>query len=158
MTITLRPVTPSDNDLLFEIYAGTRRDEVSAWGWDLAQQDAFLRMQFTAQRGAYEMEYANSSHDMILEDGEPIGRLLVARTCEDIRLVDIALLPAMRGGGIGTGLISNLLDEGDSKGLPVRLAVMRGNPAALLYERLGFVTTEEGGLHIQMERRPFGLR
>jgi ribosomal protein S18 acetylase RimI-like enzyme len=153
MTITLRPVAPTDQDFLFEVYASTRRDEVSAWGWDVAQQDAFLRMQFTAQQRSYDMHDANTSHDIILMDGEPIGRLLVARTSSEIHLVDIALLLAKRGGGSGTAIIRNLLDEGEIKGLPVRLEVLKDNPAALLYERLGFVKTGESGMHIQMERQ-----
>ena len=154
MAITLRPVTPTDKDFLFQVYASTRRDEVSAWGWDVPQQDAFLKMQFIAQQRSYEMNDANTSHDIILQDGEPVGRLLVARTSSEIHLVDIALLQPKRGVGSGTALIRNLLDEGVSKGLPVRLEVLKDNPAALLYERLGFVKSGESGMHMQMERRP----
>lgn len=153
MPITLRPVTQSDDDFLFEVYTSTRRDEMSAWGWDISQQDAFLKMQFIAQRRSYESQDASRSHDIILLDDEPIGRFLVTRTSSEIHLVDIALLSARRGGGIGSELIRKLLDEGESKGLPVRLEVLKGNPAALLYERLGFVKTGECGLHIQMEKR-----
>jgi len=158
MSITLRPVINGDQEFLFEVYACTRRDEVSAWGWDPAQQDAFLRMQFTAQSRSLEMSHENVSHDIILDEGEPIGRLLVTRKSEEIRLIDIALLPAARGRGIGATLIRNLLDEGDSRDLPVRLEVVKGNPATLLYERLGFVKTGENDFRIQMERRPFGVR
>jgi ribosomal protein S18 acetylase RimI-like enzyme len=154
MTIALRPVIPSDQDFLFQVYASTRRDEMSAWGWDVAQQDAFLKMQFIAQQRSYETQDANRSHDIILLDDEPIGRLFVTRTSSEIHLVDIALLSARRGGGIGSELIRKLLDEGESKGLPVRLEVLNGNPAALLYERLGFVKTGERGSHVQMERLP----
>ena len=158
MKVALRPVTPSDNDLLFEIYAGMRRDEVSAWGWDLAQEDAFLRMQFTVQQRSLAMQYEHLSHDAVIVDDEPIGRLLVNRPGNEIHLVDIALLPALRGRGIGTTLIRTLLDEGDHIGLPVRLKVMKDNPAALLYERLGFVKTGESELHNHMERSPFGVQ
>jgi ribosomal protein S18 acetylase RimI-like enzyme len=115
-------------------------------------------MQFTAQQGSLGMQYEHLSHDAIMLDEEPIGRLLVNRPDDEIHLVDIALLPAMQGRGIGTTLIRNLLDEGDHRGLPVRLKVMKGNPAALLYERLGFVKTGESDMHNHMERRPFGVR
>ena len=154
MAITLRPVTDNDDEFLFQVYASIRRDEVGAWGWSIAQQDAFLKMQFTAQQRSYDLSGPNGSHDIIVMDDQQVGRLLVSRTSSEIHLVDIALLPAARGSGIGTSLIRNLLDEGDSKDLPVRLEVVRGNPAALLYERLGFVKTGESGLHIKMERLP----
>jgi ribosomal protein S18 acetylase RimI-like enzyme len=84
---------------------------------------------------------------------QTIGRILVVRTSEEIHLVDIALLPANQGQGIGAGLIKELLDEGDRDGLPVRLEVLKNNRAALLYERLGFVKTGERGMHFQMERQ-----
>ena len=154
MTISLRPVEANDEQFLFEVYASTRRDEVSAWGWDRVQQDAFLKMQFTAQRHSYDLQHEAATHDIIILDGEPVGRLLVNRTSEEIHLVDIALLATTRGTGVGTALIKGLLDEGESKGLPVRLEVLKNNPAARLYERLGFKTTGESGLHLRMEKTP----
>ena len=158
MSVTLRPSVASDDQFLFELYASTRRGEVAAWGWDIAQQDAFLRMQVTAQQRAYSAHGGDASKDIILQDGEPIGRLLVVRTTEEIHLVDIALLPASRSHGVGTALIGNLLDEGDNEDRLVRLEVLKNNRAALLYERLGFVKTGESGLHFQMERRPVAAR
>ena len=151
MKITLRPVNSDDQDFLLDVYASTRLDEVSAWGWEAAQQDAFLKMQFMAQQRSYEMQYENPSHDIILDEGEPIGRLLVARTSDEIHLVDISLLQANRGKEIGTALIQSLVDEGAYAGLPVRLEVLRTNRAALLYERLGFVKVGENNFYIQME-------
>jgi ribosomal protein S18 acetylase RimI-like enzyme len=154
MPVTLRPVEAGDQQFLFEVYAGTRRAELDAWGWDAAQQDAFLKMQFMAQHNAYDMQYTEADHSLILLDDQPIGRLLVARSSEWIHLVDIALLPAHRNRGIGAQLIKDLLDEAATAGLPVRLQVLKNNPAAELYERLGFRKTGESGMHFQMERPP----
>jgi ribosomal protein S18 acetylase RimI-like enzyme len=154
MPVTLRPVVQSDEDFLFEVYASTRREEMNSWGWDASQQDAFLKMQFMAQKRSYEMQHANSSHDIILNEGVPVGRFLVARTSEEIHLVDISLMPEARGNGIGTALIKELLNEGVNTSLPVRLEVLQTNPAAVLYERLGFGKTGENSLYFQMEKRP----
>ena len=153
MSITLRPVVAADDDFLFIVYASTRRDEVAAFGWDISQQDAFLKMQCAAQQRSFEMNGDGVSHQIILLDDKPVGRILVVRTTEEIRLVDIALLPANQGHGIGTALIKELLDDGDRDGLPVRLMVLKGNRAALLYDRLGFIRTGDNGVHIQMERK-----
>lgn len=153
MTVTLRPVAASDDDFLFEVYAGTRRDEVSAWGWDAAQQDMFLKMQFNVQRRVYEAQYAQSGHHLILLDDEPVGRLWVVRSDEEIHLVDIALLPAHRGKGIGGSLVKDLLDEAARADKPCRLQVLKSNPAGRLYARLGFVPIGEDGMYFQMEWR-----
>ncbi|MBC7910544.1 MAG: GNAT family N-acetyltransferase [Pyrinomonadaceae bacterium] len=152
MHVTLRPVEAGDQQFLFEVYAGTRRAELDAWGWDAAQQDAFLKMQFMAQHRAYEAQYPEADHSIILLDDQPIGRLFVARSSEWIQLTDIALLPAHRNHGIGAQLIRDLLDEAAKAGLPVRLQVLKNNPAAQLYERLGFRNTGESGMHFEMER------
>jgi ribosomal protein S18 acetylase RimI-like enzyme len=153
MTVTLRPVVASDEDFLFEVYAGTRRDEVAAWGWDAAQQNMFLKMQFNVQRRVYEAQYPQDGHHLILLDDEPVGRLWVVRSDEEIHLVDIALLPAHRGQGIGGSLVQELLDEAARAGQPCRLQVLKSNPAARLYARLGFVQTGENGLYCHMEWR-----
>jgi ribosomal protein S18 acetylase RimI-like enzyme len=154
MPVTLRPVAASDDQFLFELYASTRREEVAAWGWDAAQRDAFLKMQGDMQRRAYEMQYPQADHNIIMLDDEPIGRLFVVREAEWIQLTDIALLPAARNKGIGSRLIKDLLDEADAASLPVRLQVLKDNPAGRLYERLGFVKTGESGMHFHMERPP----
>ncbi|MBV9209869.1 MAG: GNAT family N-acetyltransferase [Acidobacteria bacterium] len=152
MPVTLRPVAESDEDFLYQVYASTRRAEVSAWGWNEQQQDAFLRMQFTMQRRSFEMQHPDAAHDIILLDEEPIGRLLVERSDGEIQLTDISLLASHRGRGIGSQVIKKLLEEADRTRSKVKLQVLKVNPAARLYERLGFIRTGERGLYFQMER------
>jgi ribosomal protein S18 acetylase RimI-like enzyme len=83
-----------------------------------------------------------------------VGRLIVVRTDEQIRLADIALLPEYRRAGIGTSLIKDLMVEAQKADKPVRLQVETLNPQAkLLYERLGFIKTGETSTHFQMEYR-----
>lgn len=153
-TISLRPVTSEDEAFLFEVYASTRRAEMAAWGWDPSQQEAFLKMQFRAQHQAYGMEDEGTDSKLILLEGKPVGRLVVNRTKDEILLIDIALLAEHRSGGIGTTLIKDLFDEATRAGKPVRLHVLKNNRAIGLYERLGFKTTGEQGMHFLMEWFP----
>lgn len=152
MTISLRPHRPDDQDFLFRLYAGTRLHEIAQFGWPQAQQEAFFRMQFTAQQRWYEMKYARAEHQIIEQQGAPIGRLLVLRQPEEVLLVDISLLPEYRGKGIGGGLIRGLIQHCDQAKLPLRLQVRVNNPALRLYERLGFRKTGEDQMYIQMEK------
>ena len=156
MRLLLRQVTPEDEELLFEVYASTRVDEVRAWGWDPPRERAFLRMQFDARRRSYRAAYPNADDRMILQDGQAVGRIIVSRADDHIRLVDIAVLPRYRQAGIGTCLIRELIDESWSSGRPLRLQVARNNRAAALYERLGFSVTEDGAVYREMECRPAG--
>jgi GNAT superfamily N-acetyltransferase len=152
--ITLRPEDSHDEAFLYLLYASTRAEEVAAWGWDETQQEAFLRMQFNAQRQSYEWQYPLAERRIILRDGEPAGRMIVHRADEEFLLVDIAILPEHRNSGIGAALIKGLLDEAALARKPVRLHVGRVNPARRLYERLGFVCISDTGTYFSMEWRP----
>jgi ribosomal protein S18 acetylase RimI-like enzyme len=151
---TLRPAAAPDEDFLFALYAGTRAAEFAPLGWPEAQLNAILRMQFNAQQRAYEAQYSAAGHQIVLLDGQPVGRIWVERNGNEILLVDIALLPATRGHGIGTQLIKELIAESAATGTPLRLMVVKDNDAARrLYERLGFVIDGEDGPRYHMEHR-----
>ena len=111
-------------------------------------------MQFEAQDAWYRENYPQASFDVVVAGGEPIGRLYVHRGREEIRIVDIALLPEHRGGGVGTSLLRDLLAEADAAGKSVTIHVERLNPALRLYERLGFELAEDKGVYLFLERPP----
>ncbi|MDQ3013420.1 MAG: GNAT family N-acetyltransferase [Acidobacteriota bacterium] len=150
MPITLRAAEANDDTFLYELYASTRAEEMAAWGWNEAQQQAFLSLQFRGQQAHY-AEYPNPDHRIILNGQQPIGRMLVSRLEDEIRLVDIALLSEYRGQGIGASLIRGLLGEADQSGKWVRLHVERFNRAQQLYLRLGFQVIGNVGSHYFME-------
>lgn len=149
--ITLRQAESNDEAFLYRLYASTRAEEMAAWGWDSAQQEAFLSMQFRAQQIHYR-EYPNTDHQIIFADGRPIGRILVSELEDKFWLVDIALLSEYRNAGIGAALIRELLDRAAGAGKTVRLHVEKNNRAQRLYQRLGFRIVGDAGLHYLMER------
>jgi ribosomal protein S18 acetylase RimI-like enzyme len=154
MTISLRPCRADDQEFLFKLYASTRVHEIAGFGWPPAQQEMFLRMQFDAQRRSYEAAYGHAEHQIVEQDGEPIGRLMVLRKEDSTLLVDIALLGEHRGLGIGGQLLRELIRKCSRDRVPLHLQVLKTNPALRLYERLGFTNTGEDQMYIQMERRP----
>ena len=76
------------------------------------------------------------------------------RRPDALLIVDIALLPAHRGAGIGTDILRGLLAEAAASGRPVRIHVERTNPALRLYRRLGFVPIADHGVYHLMECPP----
>ena len=139
---------------LLSLYGTTRYDELQQVPWTPEQKAAFVHQQFQAQHTYWQENYIDTSWDLVVVDGEPAGRLYVARWPDDIRIVDIALMPEYRGGGLGTRLIRALLAEGDASGRRVSIHVELFNPARRLYERLGFVQSGEHGVYLLMERPP----
>lgn len=150
----LRPATDSDRPFLLRVYAGTREPELEASGLPREQWGAFVEHQFAAQSHHYE-SYEHTSYDVVLVGGEPAGRLIVARWPQELRIVDIALLPEHRGRGVGGTLMRKLIDEADERGVKASIHVERFNPAQRLYLRLGFrPVAEAGGVYLLLERPP----
>ncbi|MEM1055574.1 MAG: GNAT family N-acetyltransferase [Bacteroidota bacterium] len=152
MSLTLRPATDADRPFLLTVYASTREREMERVPWDYEQKASFLLMQFNAQDTHYREHYPEASFDVIEADGEPVGRLYVSRWPEEIRIVDIALLPAARGRGLGSQLLNDLFEESRQSGKPVSIHVEKENPARRLYDRLGFREVEDRGVYLLMRR------
>ncbi len=150
-SVGLRPATRDDDPFLARVYAGTRAAELATVSWTDEEKAAFVQMQFAAQAQYYREHYPDTSFDVILLHAEAVGRLYVARWTGEIRIVDIALLPAFCNRGIGTTLLRQLQAEARAAGKPLRIHVERFNPALRLYERLGFRQIEDKGVYLFLE-------
>jgi ribosomal protein S18 acetylase RimI-like enzyme len=150
----LRLARAEDEEFLRAVYAGTRAEELALVPWDEAQRAAFIRFQFAAQQRFYKSEYSAAEHHVVLNHGRPVGRLYVDRRAQEIRILDIALLPAHRGLGIGTPLITALMSEDSVSGRALSIYVDRDGRAQRLFARLGFVVREESDFQVLMEWRP----
>ncbi|MFG6430837.1 GNAT family N-acetyltransferase [Roseateles sp. LYH14W] len=146
----LRPATPADAAWQLAIYAGTRADELALTGWPIEQCEAFMRQQHEAQQRHYALHFPRSVCQLILVQGDTVaGRLWLDERADRLHILDIALLPAWRGLGVGTRCLQALAAQGRCLSIQVELH----NPARRLYERLGFVPEGEPvGLHQAMLR------
>ncbi len=154
MNLRLAPLSPEDEDFIYRLYASTRMAEISGFGWDQAQQEAFLRMQFNAQKRWYEMAYPGAEYTVILRDEQRVGRMIVLRGTQEFHLIDIALLAEHRGCGIGTALVAGLIAESQRAAVPLALQVLKSNRAVHLYQRLGFIRSGEDEMYYQMRANP----
>lgn len=152
--VALRDVTPDDQQLLFQIYASSRELELSFTGWDLEQQAAFLQHQFQAQRTHYAKYYPDATHQIILANGEAVGRLWVERRHGKLLILDLIVLTAWRRNGIGSQILLQLKEEAVQTGLPLQISVEMGNPSLAYFQRLGFTVINEDGPHFTLEWRP----
>lgn len=153
MDVALRDVRPGDERFLFEVYASTREDELTVLPWTAEQKRAFLLQQFSAQDRHYRQHYPGAVFRVIEVDGRCAGRLYTDRRDDEIRVIDIALLPEHRGRGLGGALMREVLREAESAGLAVRIHVERYTRALGLYERLRFRPVEDRGVYLLMEWR-----
>lgn len=148
--ITLRNATSEDVAFLCVVYSSTRTEELALTDWSDEQKAVFCQMQFEAQDAHYRAYYPGAVFSVIERNGEAIGRLYVDRWTNEIRIMDITLLPIYRGRGAGGFLLGLLQDEARHAGKILSIHVEKMNPALRLYERLGFVPVEDKGIHLLM--------
>jgi ribosomal protein S18 acetylase RimI-like enzyme len=149
-SIVLRAASEEDLPFLFRVYASTREEELAPTGWSEEQKHAFLAMQFDAQHRYYHEHFPAARFDVIEVAGEASGRLYVDRCTDEIRVIDIALLPQYRGAGIGGRLLRGLQTEAASESRPIIIHVEQHNPAIRLYARLEFQPVADHGVYKQM--------
>ena len=75
---------------------------------------------------------------IIQADSIDIGMLKVEEREDCIYICDIQIDSGYRGKGIGTKLVKTVIQSGNLASKPIRLRVLKGNPAKELYLRLGF--------------------
>ena len=155
--LTLRTVTPEDDAFLLALYHSTRERELSQAAWQDGQRESFVRWQFDLQRREYDVRFPDARYQLIVIDDESAGRIWVGEDEEQIRLLDIALLPQFQNRGAGTILLKDLMRESKGAGKFLRhMVFVLNDNAHRFYERFGFVMIEDLGAYKHMEYRPSG--
>jgi ribosomal protein S18 acetylase RimI-like enzyme len=154
-SITRRPASEQDGPFLWELFQAVRMADFAHLPMPPAQLEMLLRMQFQAQTVGYRAQYPNANHEIVLCEGRPAGRILVDRAGTEFQLVDISLGPAHQGQGIGTALVTGLIEEARSAGVPLCCSVATNNPGSLrFHQRLGFRVVAQDAVYYRLERPP----
>jgi ribosomal protein S18 acetylase RimI-like enzyme len=102
----------------------------------------------------YDTRFPDGEYCVIVIDQQPAGRIWVGADNEQIRLLDIALLPQFQNRGVGTVLLKRLMARAEQEGKALRhMVFVLNNDADRFYERLGFKQIEEFGAYKHMEWR-----
>ncbi len=140
MKIEIRAATLDDVEHLVWVCCGTG---------DAQHADGYRRDALEQVRG----EIANSITYVIRAGDEPVGRLRVVRTRDQVEIAGIQIHPTRQNAGIGTEVIVGILREAGDR--PVVLEVSKVNPnAERLYLRLGFRRIGETEHDHVMRREP----
>jgi ribosomal protein S18 acetylase RimI-like enzyme len=134
--IALRPATPADAEFCYRLHQAAMGEYVTAiWGWDEQVQRAFHERAF------------NPGRWQIITAGQAdIGMLDVDYRPGEIYLARIEIHPGHQGQGIGTRIISALVEEAERKGQHLVLDVLTVNRRAqALYRRLGLTEVTRPG-------------
>ncbi|XSG75248.1 GNAT family N-acetyltransferase [Herpetosiphon llansteffanensis] len=153
--LSLRAATPKDESLLLNLYASTRAAEMARVDWDDLRKAEFISMQYHAQHTHYLQHYPNASFQIIQHKQQAIGDWYTFQSSSLMRVLDITLLPAFRGRGIGSKLLGLFLAQAKASQRPVRLYVYKENlRVSAWYKRLGFQAVGGLSMYTEMEWRP----
>lgn len=146
--VALRLATPADSEFCFQLHKTAMGGSITAlWGWDEQRQRAFHDRSFSPGRW-----------QIITADGADIGMIDVEYRPTEIYLGRIEIHPSHQGRGIGTGLITGLIDEARRNGQDLALDVLIVNERAqALYQRLGLTEVArhgDGNIRIRMRSGP----
>lgn len=150
----LRAALEADRVFLDRVYASTREEELELTNWTPEQKAAFCLMQSRAQDAHYRSHYPTAEYYVIESASEAVGRLYIDRWPNEIRIMDLAILPPYRGNGIGTSLLEQLQAEAQAAQKKLSVHVEQMNRALKLYQRFGFTQREQRGVYLLLEWNP----
>lgn len=138
--LTLRPARNEDYDFLYRLHILTMKGYVEAlWGWDEAEEVQTFRERFSPEQT-----------QIVQWQGEDMGVLVLHDRVTEWFIESIQVAPEFQNRGIGAALIRQLQDKAAAEGKAVTLRVLNINPARRLYQRTGFVVTEQTDIRCYM--------
>ena len=152
--ILLRPQENNDNEFIESVYRSTREEELKMTNWPEQQKQAFIMMQSMAQLAEYKAKFPDAAYQVIVYKKQDAGRFYTWFSDEEIRLIDITILPGFRGKGIGSFLLKELIKTSEQVQKKITLHADPANPAMELYRRVGFIHVKNNGRHYYLERQP----
>ncbi len=158
LDLSLRPAQARDETFLRAVHDAGRawdlqvlRNQLDDHAWD-----ALLKQQYDAQHADYFDRRALARYAVVEWCQTGIGRIYADFSDEEIRLVDLIILPEYRGRGIASIIVRGLCGEAAKRRVPLRLHVHPLNPVRRLYARLGFreIGGQTGGFREMEWRSP----
>jgi len=154
MQLKKSPLAHHDEQFLFALYSSTRLDELAFVPWNEEQKHSFLQNQFHAQHTHYFTKYPDASYQIIKLQENPIGRLYVVELDDEIRVLDLTILPELRGQNFGTQLIKEILADAAQKKKAVQIYLENYNRAGELFKRLAFKPVSDDGIYVLWRWEP----
>ena len=150
-----RSESVADQPFLFTLFKSVKGPEFALMPVGEPMRRQLLNMQYHAMITGYRAAFPAARFEVIVLNDEPIGRLITDRNPDWLHVVYIALLPEWRNRGIGTAVMTAVLDDPRSRGLRCEATLAVDNlPSLRLWSRLGFVERERNLTDVIVEWRP----
>jgi GNAT superfamily N-acetyltransferase len=143
--VMFRSTTRADEAFAYQVRERTMRDYViKTWGvWNAVEARAQINKDIRSLKSK-----------IIVIDGQDAGVLRVEEFETHLHLDQLWILPEFQRQGFGRVILVQILEQAKARGLPLRLWVLRVNPAKEFYKRLGFSIIEQTQASLHMECAP----
>jgi ribosomal protein S18 acetylase RimI-like enzyme len=142
MEITLRQAKAKDFEFLWNLHKATMKSYVKQiWGWDDEFQEEYFKNRFHYK-----------DNQLILLDKEPIGAIEIHDRERELFIATFEITPKFQNKGIGSTVLERIINTSDNKQKPLKLQVLKVNPAKRFYKRYGFKIVDEKEHHFIMAR------
>lgn len=133
MDFKTRHAKDLDEAWLYDLYCTTMRAHIEeTWGWD----EAF-------QKNGFKTNLFPTKFDIIVVGQRDVGAYLMNEETDHYWLEMMLIAPEWQRKGLGGKIIRDLQEMAGKNGRPLKLSVIKVNPATVFYTRLGFEIYEE---------------
>lgn len=133
MDFEIRQAMISDEEWLYTLYCSTMRTYIEkTWGWD----EDF-------QKDGFKTNLHPTKFTIIVVNGNGVGAYVLNEKSDHHWLEMILITPKMQKNGLGTAIIDKLQTDSVKGRKPLKLSVLKVNPAKEFYSRLGFYVYDE---------------
>lgn len=148
--LRMHPQYSEDQVFLNHLYR-TRRTDLQQLHASPEVIDQLISLQQLMQIKTYEHQFPDAQYFIIHFGEQAIGQIIIDVTKSYLHLIDIALLPAFQGRGIGHQLVQSLLTYASALTYDVHLSVQKNNIVAKnLYTSQGFKMVNEDDVFEKM--------
>jgi ribosomal protein S18 acetylase RimI-like enzyme len=152
----LRPALEQDAGALAALYRSTRKD-LLALPMPAAFIDQFIQQQQQFQAVGIQQQHPQAQTQVLELQGQVVARIIFDHSGDDLRLIDIAVLPGAQRQGLGRALLMHLQQMAAAHHASLSLRVFKDNgKARTLYLSAGFHILSEDAMSEQMQWRAGG--
>lgn len=147
MHISFRSAKENDYKFLWNLHKVTMKEYVEeTWGWD---------QEF--QRSYFDDHFDSKTIQIVEVENNDIGAIEVQIKEDEIYISNMKIVPKLQNKGIGGTILKKIIQSSLKQQKPIRLQVLKVNPAQNLYRRLGFEVAGKTETHLVM-RKEFGSK
>ena len=141
----LRKSNSADAEFAYHTIRVTMRDyAIQTWGTWLDKESKQAAIEDTTK----------GKVQIICIGEEQAGTLMIEEHDDELVIDQLYLLPKFQNKGVGTEILRSLKEQARKMSVPIKLSVLRVNPAQRFYNRNGFTVSSETVERVYMRYTP----